>query len=221
MVVDGGSTDGTLNVIHEFGDTISCWMSEADKGIYDAMNKAIDLASGEWIVFMNSGDTFASADVLDFLRNSLDADIVYGDAVIAYQNFTRPFKTHSLDLMWKHSPFCHQACFVKMPIMRAFRYDLAYKIGADHDFFFRAYRAGKKFQYVPILVAVFDGTDGTTKRRIMLAIREKMAIAMKYERSVFKWIYYRLFLLYINVNLSVKKILGDKLSARLVRLVKG
>lgn len=221
IVVDGASKDNTLEVIREHADTITCWMSEPDKGIYDAMNKAIDLATGDWVVFMNAGDTFASADVLDFFRERQDADLVYGDAVIAYEHFTRPFKTYSLDEMWKHSPFCHQACFVRLPVMKAFRYDVTYRIGADHDFFFRAYKQGKVFRYVPVLVAVFDGQDGTTKRRIILAIKEKMAIALKYEYSVFKWIYYQFFLFYINVNHFAKKLLGEKLTSRLVRMIKG
>ena len=80
IVVDGLSTDGTLDVVRRYADRIDTWMSEKDLGIYDAMNKAIDIASGDWIVFMNAGDSFYNNDVIkDVFENVPEgAELVYG-----------------------------------------------------------------------------------------------------------------------------------------------
>lgn len=70
IIIDGGSIDGTIDIIHKYETKISCWISEPDHGIYDAMNKGIHLASGEWINFMNAGDQFASSDILYKIFNN-------------------------------------------------------------------------------------------------------------------------------------------------------
>ena len=67
IIIDGGSTDGTVDLIKKYADKITYWVSEPDQGIYDAMNKGIDVATGEWINFMNSGDSFYRQDVLSSL----------------------------------------------------------------------------------------------------------------------------------------------------------
>lgn len=83
IIIDGGSTDGTVNIIKQYNDKISIWKSEPDHGVYDAMNKGIKLATGEWILFMNSGDTFHDNMVVaDIFQNTKYADkvgVIWGD----------------------------------------------------------------------------------------------------------------------------------------------
>ena len=82
IVIDGASTDETLEVIQQHGDSITQWISEPDQGIYDAMNKGIRLAQGQWVIFMNAGDTFASTDTLQrVFQESQEADVIYGDVI--------------------------------------------------------------------------------------------------------------------------------------------
>jgi putative colanic acid biosynthesis glycosyltransferase len=91
IVIDGGSTDGTLDVIHQNRNIITTFRSEPDRGIYDAMNKGLTLATGEWIYFLNSGDIFYDSSTLESLLSSLkeDLDIVYGDVLLSgKQTFT-------------------------------------------------------------------------------------------------------------------------------------
>ena len=86
IVVDGGSTDGTAGVIEQHADIISRFVSEKDHGIYDAMNKGIALATGEWIYFLNAGDVFYDPHVLEIMQRESsvgDSDIIYGDVVIS------------------------------------------------------------------------------------------------------------------------------------------
>ncbi|MDB4026803.1 glycosyltransferase [Candidatus Thioglobus sp.] len=86
IVIDGGSTDGTLDVIKQYKDRIDHWISEEDRGIYDAMNKGVNLAKGEWINFMNSGDVFHDNDVLlNFYKESKKSqniDFFYSDSIV-------------------------------------------------------------------------------------------------------------------------------------------
>lgn len=83
IIIDGGSTDGTVDIIKKYEDKIAYWVSEPDKGIYDAMNKGVVVATGEWINFMNAGDIFTDGDVIDklFHQNIIinRVGIVFGD----------------------------------------------------------------------------------------------------------------------------------------------
>ena len=82
LVIDGASTDDTLDVIKAHEASITRWVSEPDQGIYDAMNKGVRMAQGEWVIFMNAGDTFASDDTLQRVFGSpQDADVIYGDVI--------------------------------------------------------------------------------------------------------------------------------------------
>ena len=222
IVIDGGSTDGTLELLQEYDNKVDLWISEPDKGIYDAMNKGIDLSTGDWINFMNVGDRFASPDVLDKFcdHERHGVDIVYGDALIQYENFEKPFKTHPLTEIWKYSPFCHQASFARAKLLNEYKLDTNFTIGADHDFFYRAYKAGKKFSYLPTVVCYFDGRQGMTKRRIIQAIKDKRTAALRYEYSLRKAIYFRFFLLYIRSSVLIKKLLGPVITDILIRLAK-
>ncbi|MBV4191775.1 glycosyltransferase, partial [Bacteroides fragilis] len=80
VIIDGGSVDGTIEIIEKYHDKISYWISESDKGIYDAMNKGVDKATGEWVCFMNAGDTFYSPDTILSVSDCFchQYDIVYG-----------------------------------------------------------------------------------------------------------------------------------------------
>lgn len=97
IVIDGGSTDGTVDVIKKYGNKIAHWLSEKDNGIYDAINKGIDLANGEWIGIMNCGDVYASNDVLSRLfanRDNAGVDVIFGDSVEVSSYGKRYIKAH-------------------------------------------------------------------------------------------------------------------------------
>lgn len=222
IIVDGGSTDKTIEIVKSFEDKIDVWISERDRGIYDAMNKGIALANGNWINFMNSGDRLAKNDTLSqIFTKHHKADLLYGDALIEHTAFSVPFPVHPINTIWKNSPFCHQACFVKAEVMKNYNFDLQYKIGADHDLFYRAYKANLIFTYIPVLVCLFDGRDGTTKKRIVQAIKDKRDIALKYEYSIAKWLYYQFYMLYIYSVLVAKKAIGQNFTEKVKKIVKG
>lgn len=137
IVIDGGSRDGTLEIIKKYEHAIDYWVSENDGGIYDAMNKGINLATGNWINFMNSGDCFSDYKILNEVNlQNLQVDLIYGDYSIRRnnRNIYKDNKNHS-DL-WKGF-FCHQAMFVSTKLMKKFKFNLDVGFNADTDLILR------------------------------------------------------------------------------------
>ena len=152
IIIDGGSTDGTIDVIKKYEKQISYWKSEPDKGVYDAMNKGIELATGEWVNFMNAGDSFYNTEVLQSLNlyfSDSQTDIIYGDTCIEINNKNKyrviPENISNIEL---HLPFCHQSCFVKSSIIKNNLFLLQYKYVADYAMFYKFYQLGYKFKYI-------------------------------------------------------------------------
>lgn len=158
IIVDGGSTDGTLDIIRRYDHVIDYWVSEADKGIYYAMNKGIDLASGKWINFMNAGDSFFYKNILasmSFCDKKL-CSLLYGDKVMDGK-IIKALPIESLKNGLIHA--CHQSMFFNMSIIKekGIRYNLKYKIYADYDLVARIYIQNKYFKYIEVPIAVFQG----------------------------------------------------------------
>ena len=198
LVIDGGSTDGTTAVIERYSSHIDYYVSEPDKGIYDAMNKAIDVAGGEWIIFLNSGDKFVDAGVLSristHISSSPDSAVIYGDTVIKYPwgSFRSEGKAISPDDMFL--PFCHQSSFVKTSLMRQYKFDLSYKVVADYRFFYTLHSLGHPFLHVSELVAEYD-MNGYSSHRVVSMYQEIAKINGTYKTPSY---YKKLFLLRIS-----------------------
>ena len=136
IVIDGGSTDGSVDVIREYADTIDYWISESDKGIYNAMNKGIDVAKGEYYNFLNSGDTFCDKNTLDYVSRYIsNYDIVCGNTIMPYRQ--EPIKKITFNSLYSGT-ICHQCAFIKGTLMKKYRYDETLKIVADRKFFIQA-----------------------------------------------------------------------------------
>jgi glycosyltransferase involved in cell wall biosynthesis len=181
IVIDGGSNDGTVDIIKKFDNNINYWCSEPDKGIYDAMNKGIDRASGEWIIFINSGDRFYNESVLSnvFSQNHT-ADVLYGDTMMHYEYGNIVLVPHKLQLIEKHMIFAHTSTFTRTKLMKEHKFNCKYRIAADDDFFYMIYKSGYKFEYIPICVSYFDRTDtGISKSYPKIAKQESDIIRGK------------------------------------------
>lgn len=151
-VRDGASTDGTYEYLEEGQPRISHWVSEPDRGIYDAMNKSLATCPDDgWIVFLNAGDRFACDDVLQRLAPLLDgdADFVFGDVAIRGNGGVRTFaarRTARLEM-----PGCHQSMLVRAGLLKGQPFDTSYRVGADFEFYLRTTGPHRR-------VAFFDGT---------------------------------------------------------------
>ena len=152
VIVDGASTDGTLDLLTKYDHRIDFWVSEPDKGIYDAMNKGVQLAKGEWAIFMNAGDCFADKQVLEkIFAVPRKADVIYGDVVKGgiVKKALSPRNAHRMF-------FCHQSELVKIDSLKEFPFDISHKMSADFKQVKQLWLAGKKFLQLDFPIADFD-----------------------------------------------------------------
>ncbi|WMI68457.1 glycosyltransferase family 2 protein [Mangrovimonas sp. YM274] len=145
IVIDGGSTDGSKALIEQYSDQIDYWVSEPDMGIYDAMNKGIAKGSGDYLYFLNSGDTFYNAEVLDHITKLLDSkktDIIYGNVNDVNEetgaSAIRP-KTNLDKIELFHKMVCHQALFCHRRLFQDNLFKIKYKIKADFEWLLHAF----------------------------------------------------------------------------------
>jgi glycosyltransferase involved in cell wall biosynthesis len=161
LVIDGASTDDTLDVIKAHEASITRWVSEPDQGIYDAMNKGVRMARGEWVIFMNAGDTFASDDTLQRVFGSpQNADVIYGDVIKGelVKKAEAPRNAHRMF-------YCHQSAFVRTRCLREFPFDIRHRMSADFKQVKQLYLSGKTFLQLDFPVANFDTQGVSNKNR--------------------------------------------------------
>lgn len=172
IFVDGGSNDDTVAIIESYRQQFEargvCYRvkSEPDKGIYDAMNKGVDRASGQWVLMLNAGDCLADERVLQdiFEEKTYDEEVLYGDTLQHSGAYLRFAQAQPAQLLTEYMPFCHQSAFVKAETLRRFRFDTAYAICADYDLFVRLYRSGAAFRQLSRTVSVYS-MDGVSETR--------------------------------------------------------
>lgn len=157
IIIDGGSTDDTINIIKKYQDEISYWISEPDNGIYNAMNKGIKIATGRWINFMNAGDYFYDNYVLEnIFIHKYDVDIIYGAVERRYDEGFAIESPLAIDEICNKMVFSHQSTFVDLSLMKLNLFDESYKIISDYAFLLKAYREGAVFIEIPYVVASYD-----------------------------------------------------------------
>ncbi|MDD3050797.1 MAG: glycosyltransferase family 2 protein [Candidatus Cloacimonetes bacterium] len=188
IIIDGRSTDETVEIIKRYEPLFSGrmkWISEKDNGIYDAMNKGINLASGEWINFMNSGDWFYSSNVISeiFYKDHSAHDLIYGNHEIRYDKryngFTRTQKAGKLSDLYKGMIFSHQSLFCKREIFSQIDINnSSFKIANDYNFIIKAYKNNKVFKKIDLTVSsILAGGLSDNGLLRLLALWENFKIA--------------------------------------------
>jgi len=159
IIVDGGSNDNTLSILKKYENQITKWVSEPDKGIYDAMNKGVKMANGKWINFMNAGDEFAIRNfnsLFETMQNE-EYGVIYGDVIIKKEEGSFLLdKARPLDEMNYLLNFCHQSSFVRRKILLDNPFSLKYKISSDYDFFLKIFIKNYKFSYINEPISIFE-----------------------------------------------------------------
>ncbi|TSJ40244.1 glycosyltransferase [Mucilaginibacter corticis] len=185
IVIDGKSTDGTLQIIEKYKDRIATLISEKDKGIYDAMNKGLAVATGDYVVFINSADEFYSTDtVTNVFAAATDADIYYGETEMIGENGqSLGQRRHAApaQFTWKSFKYgmsiSHQAIYIKRALVEP--YDPKYQLSADIDWILRAAKKAKKIVNVNQYVAKYK-VGGMSKQKHRKSLAERFDIMKRY-----------------------------------------
>ncbi len=185
IVIDGGSNDGSVEVIKKYKDKITFWQSEPDKGVYNAMNKGIKQSSGEYLLMLNSGDYLSDTDILQkMMVNCLGEDIIYGDVIWNNENtFYYGYIPSVLTFRYFiNSSLGHQATIIKRTAHDIVGlYDETYKIVSDWNFFLIGlFKYGLTYKYVPIKVSICSRDGMSCKpENSHLIIKERTEILNK------------------------------------------
>ena len=167
IIMDGISTDGTLDLIKKYDDKHIILYSEKDTGLYNAMNKAAMHCNSDYIIFMNSGDCFHDKNVLQdnaYFASEKNTDIIYGNIVRQYENYTRLERYHGrnkvmLLLLMGKMP-CHQAMFTRTSLMQQLLFDEIYSITADYNFLMRCMKRKCSMSYIDRTIGISECQNG-------------------------------------------------------------
>jgi glycosyltransferase involved in cell wall biosynthesis len=186
IIIDGGSTDQTLNIIKKYQEKISILISKTDNGIYDAMNKGIKLASGEYLNFMNAGDYFYENDTIKNLFSEIkDEVLIYGDVFVIDNQINKEYYVKALkfnknNLIKKGTgTVCHQTGFIKR-VLAPF-YDIKYKYRAELNWYFdilEKIENNGQICYKNMPVACYH-TGGLGEKRVWKQLNETLKINFK------------------------------------------
>ncbi|MDR2410219.1 MAG: glycosyltransferase [Bacteroidales bacterium] len=187
IIIDGGSTDGTVDIIKKYEKHLACWVSEPDKGIYDAMNKGIDKVTGDWINFMNSGDTFSSNDIIqqlfiqDLFHNH--KSIIYGNRIVKQNDGLLKQESRLNTIKYRMDIF-HQSCFVPTFLHKNTKFDISYKIAGDYDFFYKMIDDNVQFIKTDLYLCIFL-YGGISSNEVNQQIKEVMQVINTHNNSCF------------------------------------
>ena len=181
IIVDGGSTDGTVDVINRYADRIARLVSEPDRGIYDAMNKGLAIATGDYVLFMNSGDEiYAPTTVESLFASAADADIYYGETELHDADWhSLGLRRHAIPerFTWRSFRYgmnvSHQAIYIRRSLTG--RYDLRYQLSADIDWVIRAAKQARTIVNTKRIVAKYL-VGGMSKKRHWQSLKERFRI---------------------------------------------
>ena len=219
IIIDGGSTDTTLEIIQKYKNKIDCWISEDDKGIYDGMNKGIDLAKGEWVIFINAGDKFYKNNIVEkiFLGKNYDVDFIYGDCKIVYNpKFSRIQQAGEIKNLWKGMVFSHQSLFTRCEVFKKYKFNISNKIGADFEFIYNCYINKYKFYNLHFPVAL-SLAGGLSDRERLRSILSWWSTVNKFLKNFKVNIYYFVLFCDTFIRLGIKKILPNKINSFLLK----
>lgn len=188
IIIDGKSTDGTVDVIKKYQKDIDIFISEPDTGIYNAMNKGVRLASGKWCQFLNSGDILIP-DAYKIFNVKLNSNtgVLFGNTISSFPNcFIKQRFKYEEDAL---PHVCHQSAFIRSDLMKKFGYNEIYRICADLDLFKKIFDSGYKFQYVDIDISKYD-MYGFSARNMIKYANEKRKIG--FQISTIEFLKFRL-----------------------------
>ncbi len=191
IVIDGGSTDGTLDILKRYAQRMTYFVSEPDCGIYHAMNKGVAQAHGTYLLFLNGGDYLYESDTLAKVfahEQPLNKDIYYGDLILERDGVSERYSIDFTDTYatFARRTFPHQATFIKRTLFEMYgMHDESFKISADLEFFLRVFvsnpkRKQHRIGYVPFIVSVYENARGLSSSNLALRKIENKRARMQH-----------------------------------------
>lgn len=186
VVIDGGSSDGTSEYLSKLGSVYNLkYISESDKGIYDAMNKGIAISTGKYALFLNSGDSIVAgaADLIhEICISKIDNTVFLCDAILNFGNsFTKIRKAKKIIYIYHSLPASHQAIIYPLSVLKEVRYDLSYKVSSDYALTAKLYKKGFKFIRFSEILSSFSIGGVSTVNSEQLCLD-----AMKVQKEILK-----------------------------------
>jgi glycosyltransferase involved in cell wall biosynthesis len=209
IIIDGSSTDGTLDLLKAYDDKIGYWLSEKDYGIYEAMNKGLKHAIGDYVWFINAGDQITDPDtVQSVIKNDPGIDVYYGDTMLIDENDNflgmrrlRPPEK----LTWKSFGMgmvvCHQALIIRRDLVG--NYNLKYLIAADFDWVLNALRKSSEIVNTRAVLIKYLG-DGFSRHHVPLSLKERFFIMLK-NYGLFRTLLFHFLISFRLVSFFIKR----------------
>lgn len=176
IIIDGKSTDNTLDIIERYADKGIKYISEVDEGIYDAFNKGIEIATGDYILFLGSDDSLCSKDIISKVSSRLDdnIDILSAAVMVVDEKSGKQYPIynhHALDkIKYPGGMIPHQGMFVKTSLQKKYKFDTKYKVVADYKFFLQCYYdINVRFKFIDDPVVYFTNNGVSSNREICCA----------------------------------------------------
>ena len=182
IIVDGASTDGTLEYALSCSGGRVRVISERDRGIYDAMNKGLLLAEGSYVVFLNSGDLLAEKESLAKVKDECilrNPDVLFGSSIMDFGLFRIERAVRRTNYIWHGQPALHQATVFRRDAHAKILYDLSYTVCGDYDVITRMAHAGLNMQSTPILISVNEFNAGAESGRKKIKLIMEAARAQR------------------------------------------
>lgn len=190
IIIDGGSTDATVEIIKKYEARIAWWISETDRGIYDAMNKGIAKCTGEFIGLLNSDDNYmpdAIQKVVNALSDDESIDVLHGNIMVHNQQGTF-ISTGNHDNLLKNWAVKHPACFIRTKIHKTYTYDDTIRISADFDLLLKLWANGYHFKHIDHVLTCFS-PFGASSKPSWSAVCERYHIRAKYNWRVAQFVF--------------------------------
>lgn len=223
IIIDGGSNDGSTLFLEDIQNKYSWvkFISEPDNGIYDAMNKGMNIATGDYIEFLNAGDCFYSKNTIEDVISYLtahEADVFYGKAIKYDLLHEEIFECRDITMLLNEMPFCHQAIFFRRKCHLEFPYDLRYRLASDYNSVLKMYLNGKRFFKINECLVNYDmmGVSG-----IHLDETYKEITMIRINNKVIKWTFIAKFLFYLGLfKRKILKRMPRRIRWKMAALVK-
>lgn len=181
IIIDGNSQDNTVDIIKHYSHKITHWISEPDKGIYNAMNKAVKIATGDYCIFMNAGDIFINPFVLEQVSSHLNdnKDILVGNEISTKNNKIVDYRKAPKAITFNYlftSSLCHQASFIKRSLLMKYPYDEQLRMVSDWKFWIQTLIFGNAtYQAVDIDICIFN-REGITFTQGQKGEKERLEV---------------------------------------------